>query len=144
MKKTDFATSLFKKGFNCAQTVLVTFCEQFGLDRADAVKISCGFGGGMGRMALVCGAVAGSYMVLGLRYGPAGEDMKSSKEETYSMVREFADRFNKRHGSIICREILGYDISTESGLRKAGEEGLFESVCGECVRDAVQILEELI
>ncbi|UCB46514.1 MAG: C_GCAxxG_C_C family protein [Spirochaetota bacterium] len=138
------AVSSFNSGFNCAQAVLAAFCERYGLDKSEAVKVACGFGGGMGRMANVCGAVSGAFMVLGLRYCSSGDDLKSSKEETYSKVREFTDRFKVLHGSIICKEILGCDISSENGMRKAKEEGLFESKCSELVRDSAKILKKMI
>ena len=144
MKKEEVAISSFNSGYNCTQAVLTTFSEQYGLDQATALRISCCFGGGMGMMAGVCGAVSGAYMVLGLRYCSSGNDIQSSKEDAYSMIRQFTDRFKERHGSIICKEILGCDISTEDGMHKAMDEGLFESVCSDFVRDSAKIIEALI
>ncbi|MBA7664349.1 hypothetical protein ES703_72407 [subsurface metagenome] len=142
--KSEQAVRKFEKGFNCSQAVLSVYAEEFGLCRETALKIACGFGGGMGRMALTCGAVTGAFMVIGLKYGNVDANEKEIKEKTYGLVREFARRFEKRNGSSICRELLGCDISKPEGLRSAKENGLFTSVCPGLVQDAVGILEEML
>jgi len=142
--KSEQAVSCFKEGFCCSQAVLSVYCEQFGLSRQTALKIARGFGGGMGRMAQTCGAVTGAFMVIGLKYGAADARDKQSRERTYELVREFARRFEKRNGSIICKELLGCDISLPEGARIAKENGLFTSVCPGLVQDAAEILEEII
>jgi len=142
--KSEQAVRKFRKGFNCSQAVLSVYAEEFGLCRETALKIACGFGGGMGRMGLTCGAVAGAFMVIGLKYGNVDANEKEIKEKTYGLVGEFARRFEKRNGSSICRELLGCDISEPEGLRSAKENGLFTSVCPGLVRDAVEILEEML
>ncbi len=142
--KSEQAVRKFRKGFNCSQAVLSVYAEEFGLCRETALKIACGFGGGMGRMALTCGAVTGAFMVIGLKYGNVDANEKEIKEKTYGLVREFARRFEKRNGPSICRELLGCDISGPEGLKSAKDNGLFDSVCPGLVRDAVEILEEML
>ena len=142
--KSEQAANCFEEGFNCSQAVLSIYAEEFGLSRQTALKIACGFGGGMGRMGLTCGAVTGAFMVIGLKYGNVDANEKEIKEKTYGLVREFASRFEKRNGSSICRELLGCDISEPEGLRSAKENGLFTSVCPRLVREAVEILEEMM
>ncbi|MBA7478753.1 hypothetical protein ES707_14181 [subsurface metagenome] len=142
--KSEQAVRKFGKGFNCSQAVLSVYAEEFGLCRETALKIACGFGGGMGRMALTCGAVTGAFMVIGLKYGNVDANEKVIKEKTYGLVREFARRFEKRNGSSICRELLGCDISEPEGLKSAKENDLFTSVCPGLVQDAVEILEEML
>ena len=142
--KSEQAVRKFRKGFNCSQAVLSVYAEEFGLCRETALKIACGFGGGIGRMALTCGAVTGAFMVIGLKYGNIDTNEKEIKEKTYGLVREFARRFEKHNGSSICRELLGCDISEPEGLRSAKENGLFTSVCPGLVQDAVGILEEML
>jgi C_GCAxxG_C_C family probable redox protein len=142
--KSEQVVRKFRKGFNCSQAVLSVYAEEFGLCRETALKIACGFGGGMGRMALTCGAVTGAFMVIGLKYGNVDANEKEIKEKTYGLVREFARRFEKCNGSSICRELLGCDISEPEGLRSAKENGLFTSVCPGLVQDAVEILEEMM
>ena len=109
---TETAVSCFQQGFSCSQAILSTFGEQFGLNRDTALKLAAGFGGGMGRMAGTCGAVTGAFMILGLKYGAVSSDDMQAKELTYEKVREFAARFKERGGSLVCRELLGYDINS--------------------------------
>ncbi len=143
MNKSDQAVQTFSKGFNCSQSVFSTFCEDMGLNKAVALKISCGFGSGM-RQGEVCGAVTGAIMALGLKYGHNTEGDRQSKEKTYGAVEEFNRRFKDKCGSIVCRELLGCDLGTESGREHAMDTGLFYSVCPMLIRNAVQILEEII
>ena len=142
--KSEQAVNCFKEGFCCSQAVLSVYAEESGLCRETALKIACGFGGGMGRMVRTCGVVTGAFMVLGLKYGNIDANKKEIKEKTYGLVREFARRFEKRNGSSLCRELLGCDISEPEGLRSAKENGLFTSVCPGLVRDAVEILDEML
>lgn len=144
MNKVRCAVECFKSGFNCTQAILSTHAEDFGLDRETALKVAAGFGGGMGRMAGVCGAVTGAFMVLGLRHGATTADDKEAKERTYAFVREFAKRFEARHRSIVCRELLGCDIATAKGLQAAKDGNLFKTVCPMMVEDAAMILEEML
>src|SRR5271157_2412795 len=112
INRIETAESCFRQGFSCSQAILSTFGEQFGLDRDTVLKLAAGFGGGMGRMAGTCGAVTGAVMVLGLKYGAVSPDDRQAKELTYEKVREFAARFKEREGSLVCRELLGYDINS--------------------------------
>ena len=140
--KIETAAERFDKGFNCSQAVLSSFCEQFGLDYETALKIATGFGGGM-HINGTCGAVTGAVMVLGLKYGNTEED-KQAKEKTYKKVIEFANRFSARNDSVKCHDLLGCDITTLEGVQIAREKGLFDSVCPKMVRDAAEILEEML
>lgn len=141
--KIQNAVEKFEKGFNCSQAVLSSFSEQFGLDCNTALRIATGFGGGM-KIGETCGAVTGAFMVLGLKYGNTTPEDKETKEKTYEMVIEFTNRFKARNGSVICRELLGCDISTPEGSKVAVEKGLFSSVCPRLVQDAAEILEEML
>ena len=142
--KPEQAVNIFKEGSNCSQAVISVYAEDFGLSRENALKISRGFGGGMGRMAKTCGAVTGAFMVLGLKYGNADIHDKEARERIYGLVREFARQFENRNGSIICRELLDCDISKPEGAKAAAENGLFASVCPKLVGDATEILEEMM
>ena len=144
MDKVNHALSTFDSGFNCAQSVLTAFCNEFELHDESAFRIACGFGGGMGRMAKTCGAVTGACMVIGLKYGQTQSDDKAAKEKTYILVREFADLFVKEHGSIECRELLACDINTPEGFKVANEKDLFKTICPKCVESAVKILEKIV
>jgi C_GCAxxG_C_C family probable redox protein len=144
MAPKDLACARFEEGFSCSQAVFSAYAEQLGLDCGIALKISGGFGGGMGRLALTCGAVTGAFMAIGLKYGTIDAEDKETKEKAYALVREFADRFRSRHGSITCQELLGCDISKPEGEKVAREQGLFKTMCPRLVRDAAEILEEIL
>lgn len=100
------AGDLFLEGFNCAQAVAVAFADVTGMDKKEAAKLASPFGGGMGRMREVCGAVSGMYMVLGSLYGYDNSDDNASKKQLYQDVQMLAEKFRQENGSIICREIL--------------------------------------
>ncbi len=141
-EKVEQAVEKFDKGFNCSQAILSSFSEQFGLDEEPALKIATGFGGGM-HINGTCGAVTGAFMVLGLKYGNI-EQNKDAKEKRYRKVVLFAHHFIKNNGSVNCHELLGCDITTKEGVLKAREKGLFSSICPKLVRDAAEILEEML
>jgi C_GCAxxG_C_C family probable redox protein len=143
MSRVEQAADRFKKGFNCSQAVLGSYCQQFGLDRETAFKVATGFGGGM-HINSVCGAVTGAFMVLGLKYGNTTAQDKEAKAKTYEKVVEYTNRFKARNGSVICGDLLGCDISRPGGMKKAQENALFDSVCPKMVHDAAEILEEML
>ena len=141
--KIEQAVERFNNGFNCSQAVLSSYSEQFGLDCDRAFKVAAGFGGGM-RMSETCGAVTGAFMVLGLKYGNTTAQDQQAKEKTYEMILEFTNRFKVRNGSVVCRELLGCDINTQEGRKKARDKDLFSTVCPEMVKNAAEILEEML
>lgn len=141
-EKIEQAVEQFEKGFNCSQAILSTYCEQFGLDYETALKIATGFGGGM-HINGTCGAVTGAFMVLGLKFGNI-EQNKDAKEKTYRKVVQYVNQFTKHNGSVKCHDLLGCDITTLEGVQKAREKGLFSSICPKLVRDAAEILEEML
>lgn len=144
MSRVELASSCFSEGFVCSQALLSTYSEQFGLDREIALKVADGFGGGMGRMGGACGAVTGAFMVIGLKHGRIIVEDRKAHEKTNSLVNEFVRRFKSRNGSIVCGELLGYDISTPEGLNSAREKKLFTTVCPKYVRDAAEIVEQIL
>jgi C_GCAxxG_C_C family probable redox protein len=143
-ERSEKAVSCFEN-FNCAQSVIATCGPEIGLDRESALRVAGGFGGGMGRLGEVCGAVTGAFMVIGLKHGKSRpeDDENETKEKAYALVYEFADRFRARNGAILCRELLGCDISTPDGRAQAKEKGLFSDLCPKLVGDAVEILEQM-
>ena len=136
MNYVEEAVQLFEDGYVCSQAVLAVFCEEFGLSREQAFKISISFGGGM-RKGEVCGACTGAIMALGVRYG----ENKSKSDE---MCMKFLDSFEKENGSYICRDLLDCDIRTEEGIKYAIDNNLFKEICPKMVESAVKIVQELI
>jgi C_GCAxxG_C_C family probable redox protein len=143
MDRTDAAASRFAEGYNCSQAVLSAYAPILGLAEETALKIASGFGGGMGRMAETCGAVTGALMVLGLKHGTTSPD-REARERVYEQVREFAKRFKARNGSLLCRELLSCDLSTPEGLQQARDADFVSKICPKFVRDAAEILEEML
>jgi len=144
MNRAEDAVSLFKEGFNCSQSVLTSYASELGLKRELALKVGTSFGGGMARMGKTCGAVTGAFMVIGLKYGRVSAQDEQTRDKNYGIVREFVNRFTARNGSIVCRELLDCDISTPEGLKLAQDNKLFENVCPKFVRDAAEIVAQLI
>jgi len=146
MKKqiSERALESFRGGLNCSQAVLTAFSEELKYDNNFALSISCGFGGGMGRLQETCGAVTGSFMVLGIVNCRKFTDNRERKEVTYGMVQKFSDKFKQIHGTLDCSSLLNCDLKTEEGNRFAKENNLFGTVCEKCISDSIGILEEII
>ena len=144
MSKSRDAVDLFYDGFLCSQAVLSVYSEQFGMDRAVALKIAEGFGGGMGRMGLTCGAVTGAYLVISLKYGSVSAEDTESREQIYNLIKRFTKKFESRNGSIVCSELLGCNIGNSEGYEEAKKNDLFKIVCPGFVEDAVKILELIL
>ena len=121
MDHGTYAGELFLQGYNCAQAVAVAFCDVTGLEKDFAAKMASSFGGGMGRMREVCGAVSGMLMVAGLLYGyeTPGDDV--SKKEHYTRVQYLAGQFREQVGSIVCREILKNPASDPNPTPRTAE-----------------------
>ncbi len=135
------ANDRFARGFNCAQSVLAAFAERYDLPAETALRIAASFGAGMARAGEVCGALTGALMVLGLQYG---SDHPEGKEEMYRLAREFMEQFEARHGSMLCKQIIGYDISMAEGLQAAREQNLFASICPAVVDATARALNEYL
>jgi C_GCAxxG_C_C family probable redox protein len=144
MDRVEEAVNCMKSGFLCSQAVLSTYSEQLGLDNLTAKKISCAFGAGLSRLGLTCGAVSGACMVIGLKYGKTIASDNDSKEKTYLLTQKFVAEFTKRNGTINCKDLLGYDLGNPEEYSEARDKGLFVNFCTKLVRDASEILEELI
>lgn len=138
------AISSFKSGLNCAQAMVTAYSDELNLDEDLALSVACGFGGGMGRMQQTCGAVTGSFMVLGIQICKKFSDNKDRKEHTYALVQKFSEKFKAINGSTDCISLLKCEIKTDEGHRFAKEKNLFETVCEKCIADSIGIIEELI
>jgi C_GCAxxG_C_C family probable redox protein len=142
--KSDAAIVCFSSGFNCAQAVLSTYCDDLGLETEMAKRIACGFGAGMGYIGETCGAVTGAIMLIGLKYGKVDVEDNAAKDETYELVQEFTKRFIAINGSVKCKELLGFDLSIPEDLNTVKEKQLFITLCPKFVRDSSEIIEELL
>lgn len=138
------AEKLFTEGYNCAQAVVYAFNDILELDDKMILSLSSSFGGGMGRLREVCGAVTGAFMVLGVLYGYS-EVNASDKGEHYTRIQEFANRFKEDNGSIICRELLGLGSgASEPTPEKRTKEYYEKRPCPKKVYSSAYILAEYI
>lgn len=144
MSKVEDAVACFEEGFSCSQAVCSAYAPQLGLERETALKVSGAFGAGMGRMGETCGAVTGAFMVIGLKHGKTRAEDDEAKERAYRLVQEFVDGFKARHGSIVCRELLGCDLSIPEQRALAQERKLTATLCPRLVRDAAEIIEQIL
>ncbi len=145
MEVTEIAEARFNEGYSCSQSVFSALAQRWNIDPEVLLRVAAGFGGGIARSARTCGCVTGAIMAFGLaQRGISPEVNRSEKEKTYEVCRRFMMAFEKRHGSTLCKELLGCDISTTEGYAKARQQGLFQSRCGGLVRDAVEIAQDLL
>lgn len=144
MSKGTEAEKLFKEGYNCSQAVIGAFCDELNLDRETAFKIASSFGGGMGRMREVCGAVSGMFMVAGLKLGYTDPTDNDAKKAHYALIQKMAKKFKEENGAIVCRELLGETADTGSTPTPRTENFYKKRPCGEYVRIAADIAEAVI
>ena len=144
-EKAQRAKALFLEGYNCAQAVAGAFAPEMGLSVDAAARLASGFGGGMGRMREVCGAVSGMTLAASALRGYNDPKAGPEKTDTYAMIQELAGRFRAENGSIICRELLAKAGAAPAGGTAAEErtaEYYKKRPCPELVALAAQILEE--
>jgi C_GCAxxG_C_C family probable redox protein len=138
---SEKAATRFLEGYNCAQSVLLTIFEHWNGENELIPKIATAFGGGIGRCGSVCGALSGGVMAIGIKYG-TNEPSAEKRSRAYRLANKFYRRFEKQYGSVLCRELIGYDLSNPEELDKARKERVFEEKCVNFVRKAVEILAE--
>ena len=143
MTHAEKAKELFLSGCNCSQSVFCAWADELGFDEKTAMKLSCGFGGGVGRLREICGAVSGAAMVLSMRF--SGEDGRD-RASVYGMIQDFANRFQAETGSVICRVMLGLDENTpKSPVPEERNEKYYQKrPCAELVCLAAEKLEEVL
>lgn len=145
MKKDEQAAKLFKDGYNCAQAVLAAYCDEINLDMDTALALSSSFGGGMGRLREVCGAVSGMFMVAGLKAGYTDPKNMDAKKRHYELIQEMAKRFKDENGSIICRELLGLADGADKPTPDARTAEYYKKrPCDEYVACAARIAQEVL
>ncbi|HEM61841.1 MAG TPA: C_GCAxxG_C_C family protein [Chloroflexi bacterium] len=144
MDVVERALATFDEGYNCSQSVFSAFAPELGLDREMALRVATAFGGGMGHRGDTCGAVTGAFMVIGLKYGRVRAEDREIRDRAYQLVNRFVEEFETRHGTVVCRELLGFDLGTPEGERLAEERWPDDMPCRDLVRDAAAILKEIL
>lgn len=142
---SEQARELFVDGCNCAQAVLVAFCEETGLTPEAAMKLASPFGGGMGRLREVCGALTGMFIVAGIRYGYCDAHSKELKDAHYQLIQTLAQKFKEENGALTCRELLGLSAGGDSYVSDVRTSEYYKGrPCERFVECAAEILEEYI
>ena len=145
MTHSELAKKNFESGCNCAQAVLLAFSDRTGLDEATAMKLSASFGGGMGKLREVCGAVTGMFMAAGMIYADDHIPTLEDKAAHYKKIQTLAARFKEENGSYLCRELLEVvPVSKESAPEERTEQYYKKRPCGELCAIAARILDEFI
>ena len=143
--RTEYALSLFKSGYNCAQSVFAAYADLLGMDTETALKMSSAMGGGVGRMREVCGTVSAMAMLAGLKEGNADPEDEEAKEHIYALVRRMSALFKEQQGTIICRELLGIEGMEESAKPSVRTPEFYASrPCGRIIACAAEIIEDVL
>lgn len=143
--REEKAIRAFKEGYNCSQSIMVAFADLLDIDEKTAVRMASSFGGGMGRMREVCGAVSGMFMIAGYLYGYEEPGDYEGKKELYEGIQYLANEFKREAGSIICRELLGLDGNDNSPAPSKRTKEYYEKrPCPEKVGLAARVLDEYI
>lgn len=142
IKRAECAVNYFYNGYNCAQAVTLAFQDLLELDEKTLAKLASSFGGGMGRLREVCGAVSAMFLVYGMIKGYDDPSAKEEKAEQYKIIQKMAAEFEKKQGSVICRDILKKPEGHDDYIPADRTKEYYESrPCTRCVMDAAEILE---
>ena len=136
------ALELFSSGFNCSQSVLAAFSDEFGLPKEIALKIACPFGGGIGGYGKTCGGLTGAILVIGLKYGADKTTDAEAKKISRDKTRELIEIFEKEHGSCNCNDLVGFDRSNLTGADLMEKIPYFHKTCPKFLETVVSYLEE--
>lgn len=140
----DIAIQSFRSGMNCAQSVVNAYADRLNFDPDLAAGLSCGFGGGMGRLQQTCGALTGAFMVLGIHNSRLYTDRVELKNRTYTQVREINEKFAQSQGATDCRSLLGCDLQTDEGMQFHKDTNQSKMICEKCIAASIELLDEIV
>lgn len=143
MERSEQAEELFLTGYNCAQSVVLSFADDLKFSKELAQKMAAGFGGGLGKQQKTCGAITGAIMVLGILKGEQVNNNDELKSQAYGSVNELIREFVAEYKTTECIDLIGCDLNTPEGSEKFKEENVMENVCAGCVQKAVKIVEAI-
>lgn len=142
--RNEVAIKSFQDGLNCAQSVLTSFKDEINLSESDLLKISAGFGGGIGKLQKTCGAVTGAVIAIGMIDENLVATNRDSRDKLNHKIQEFNSQFKKIHKTSECRTLLGIDLISDDGAGQFEDQGLGELVCEKCIADSVNIVESIM
>ena len=139
---SEKAVDNFKSGYNCAQSVFLAFAEDFGFDKETALKLSSSFGGGLGRLREVCGAISSMFAIAGLKKGYTSPNDDETKAKHYELIQSLAEKFKSKYGTIICRELLELPEGADSPIPSQRTEEYYQTrPCEAYIHLAAEIIE---
>lgn len=146
MDRVEKAKQNFKNGYNCAQSVVAAFSDAIDMSEEDVLRITEGFGGGMGRMRLTCGAVSGMTALAGIKLSGAKAGDLETRTKIYETVQKMAHEFEEKNGSIVCAELLGLDKKVKEGVRPSDRTAEYykKRPCVDCVGDCAEIAQKYL
>ena len=144
MDRPTIAKEYMATNYNCAQSIVKTFASETGISEKEIIHLAFPFGGGLGRQGYVCGALCGASIILGAKYGKMLQGKETYREKLYGLTQELLEQFRKKHGTILCRELINFDLSKPEELSEARKAGVFTTKCPVFVHQAAEILEELL
>ncbi len=133
----------FYNGMNCAQAVITAYADHLKFDPDMALSVSAGFGGGMGKLQKTCGAVTGSFMVLGIYNSKRHVENIDARNASNEMIQKFTVDFTALYGSLDCKALLNCDFTTEEGEKEFKDLDLKKNVCSKCISDSIKLIEVL-
>ncbi|NLW10692.1 MAG: C_GCAxxG_C_C family protein [Clostridiaceae bacterium] len=143
--RAELAVDLFEQGYNCAQSVVGAWLDQTEMESDQAMRLASSFGGGMGRLREVCGALTGSFMVAGLLHGYAKSGDDEEKGKHYALIQQIAGDFEYKYKTILCRDLLELDIKHDSPNPSARTAEYYaERPCARFIYDAVILLDQAL
>ena len=147
-QRVRLSVDFFMQGFGCCQSVVAAFADLYGMDRNTALRIGAGFGGGIGRLRMVCGAVSGIVTLTGLQCGNTDGEDREGKAHCYKVVQELLERFRQKNGSIICADLLaqnGCKAETDTHMPDQRDAHYYSTrPCARKVEDAARIFAEYL
>lgn len=142
-RHSTYAKELFEQGYNCSQAVFLAFSDVTSLEKDLALKISSSFGGGMGRLREVCGALTGAFMAAGIMYGYSDPKDDLHKAKHYELIQRLAKQFEEENGSLLCRDLLGLGGGKDSPIPETRTKEYYKArPCACIVESAARILDE--
>ncbi len=143
MDASQKAREYFLSIYNCSQSVFKAIMENFDLAEKDMVHLAAGFGGGIGKRGLTCGCISGAVMAIGAIEKQKEQDQEKHLDASYDAAGEFVKRSKKEMGSTLCKELIGYDLSSDLELQAARDQGVFRDICPTFVKRTVNIVLRL-
>ena len=144
MNKSEIASDYMKKGYNCAQSIMKAYAGEVGMNQEDAIRMASVLGGGVGRNGHICGAVSAAALIIGMKFGTIDPVDLPAKEKAYNKANELLEKFSAENKSVLCKELITYDMKNPEELKKARESGVFAKQCPLYVLSAGRILESII